>query len=397
MEENLVPITPIFDCTTNEVLQVTTGILYQMNIEPRESNTHVKYVIDKNFNLLTSTATRDDYNQLWCLIPVTVTTDNSTDVTHVGYRIKNAQTGKVITCDGMCCLLNGALMSLQSDDPLGYTNPKRLWTLTSVTTSKEKFVLCNQYTQHRLSLGPIIGSRLLSPYIRCSKATGDFISFSMPSVTFNGEILKMEFDQPLPQLLTKSTENILISSHIIRNQTLNSTHTESITHSITRTNSFTYSFKESLKYLSGLSFKAEIPFISTNSGSTIDMKSELGGESQQQWTQTRQETYSISKTITVPPNECIEVKSFVQWIENISIPFKAKIKVSGRCHRLRSDDGQIIENQPMNRDLIEQYLKMNSFQGQILSYAEDNVLMAELAGVFTGSYGLGTDTELKNI
>ncbi|CAF4945407.1 unnamed protein product, partial [Rotaria sp. Silwood1] len=145
----------------------------------------------------------------------------------------------------------------------------------------------------------------------------------MPSVTFNGEILRMDFDLPLPQLLAKSAENILISSHIIRNQTLNSTHTESITHSITRTNSFTYSIKESLKYLSGLSFKAEIPFISTNSGSTIDMKSELGGESQQQWTQTRQETYSISKTITVPPNECIEVKSFVKWIENISIPFNA--------------------------------------------------------------------------
>ncbi|CAF5121792.1 unnamed protein product, partial [Rotaria sp. Silwood1] len=163
------------------------------------------------------------------------------------------------------------------------TNPKRLWTLASINTSKEKYELCNQYTQHRLSLGPIIGSRLLSSYIRCSKTTGDFISFSMPSITFNGEVLRMDFDLPLPQLLAKSTENILISSHIIRNQTLNSTHTESITHSITRTNSFTYSIKESLKYLSGLSFKAEIPFISTNSGSTIDMKSELGGESQQQW------------------------------------------------------------------------------------------------------------------
>ncbi|CAF1116241.1 unnamed protein product [Rotaria sp. Silwood1] len=288
-------------------------------------------------------------------------------------------------------------MSLQFDDPLEYTNPKRLWTLASINTSKEKYELCNQYTQHRLSLGPIIGSRLLSSYIRCSKTTGDFISFSMPSITFNGEVLRMDFDLPLPQLLAKSTENILISSHIIRNQTLNSTHTESITHSITRTNSFTYSIKESLKYLSGLSFKAEIPFISTNSGSTIDMKSELGGESQQQWTQTSQETYSISKTITVPPNECIEVKSFVKWIENISIPFKAKMKISGRCHRLRSDNGQIVENQPMDRDLIQQYLKMNSFQGQILSCTEDNVVMVELTGTFKGSYGLGTDTELKNI
>lgn len=293
--------------------------------------------------------------------------------------------------------MNGAFMSLQNDDPSKYTSTKRLWTLILTNGSQNKFELCNEYTKHRLSLGPIIGSGLLSPYIRCSKTSGDLISFSMPTITLKGEILSMNYNLPLPQLLEKSTENILMSSHIIRNQTANSTHCESITHSITRTNSFSYSFKQSLKYLSGFSFKADIPFVSNNSGSTVDMKSEMGDESQKQWTQTRQETYSLTKTITVPPHECIEVKSFVKWIENISIPFKAKIKISGRCHRLRSDNGQIIENHLMDTDLMQKYLLLNAFQGHILSSVENNVITAEVEGVFTGSYGLGTDTELKNI
>jgi len=94
VEENLVAITPVFDCDTNEVLHLTTGILYQMNIERRECNTHVKYVMNGNFNLTTSTATHDDHSQLWCLISVKATTGNSMDVAHLGYRIKNAKTGK---------------------------------------------------------------------------------------------------------------------------------------------------------------------------------------------------------------------------------------------------------------------------------------------------------------
>ncbi|CAF4551464.1 unnamed protein product, partial [Rotaria magnacalcarata] len=184
-------------------------------------------------------------------------------------------------------------------------------------------------------------AHILPPYIRCSKTAGDLISFSMPSVTFDGAISGIEFDLPLPQLLATSADNILISSQIIRNQTLNTTHSECITQSITRTSTFLYSFKESLNFLSGISFRAAIPLVSTAGGSMIDMKSEVGGESQQQWTQTRQETYSISKTITVPPNECIEVKSFVKWIDNISVTFKAKIKISGRCHRLRVNNGKL--------------------------------------------------------
>ncbi|CAF1976559.1 unnamed protein product [Rotaria magnacalcarata] len=397
IEENLVAITPVFNGTTNGVLHLTTGILYQMNIEHRKYDTQIKYTINGNFNLTTSAGKHDDHSQLWYLIPVTPATGNGTDVPQVGYRIKNAKTGKVIACDGICCLLNSAVMSLQYDDPSKYTDLKRLWTLTPVSSSKNKYELCNQHTQHHLSLGPVVGAHILPPYIRCSKTAGDLISFSMPSVTFDGAISGIEFDLPLPQLLATSADNILISSQIIRNQTLNTTHSECITHSITRTSTFLYSFKESLNFLSGISFRAAIPLVSTAGGSMIDMKSEVGGESQQQWTQTRQETYSISKTITVPPNECIEVKSFVKWIENISVAFKAKIKISGRCHRLRVNNGQVVENQPMDRDMIQQYLQMNSFQGRILSHTEDDSITAELTGVFRGSYGLGTDTLLSNI
>lgn len=45
----------------------------------------------------------------------------------------------------------------------------------------------------------------------------------------------------------------------------------------------------------------------------------------------------IKKSIEVPPYEKVKVLSYANWIDNMSVPYKAKVTVTGSAPRFESD------------------------------------------------------------
>lgn len=103
----------------------------------------------------------------------------------------------------------------------------------------------------------------------------------------------------------------------------------------------------------------------------------------------KEQTYTINKTVNVPAHSSVKVISYVNWIENLSIPYKAKLTFKGI--------GPSFENKgALNSNVIKVLLSKTGFNDKLLEEGESYVTF-ETHGQFTGSFGLDSVFSVTSI
>jgi hypothetical protein len=91
-------------------------------------------------------------------------------------------------------------------------------------------------------------------------------------------------------------------------------------------------------------------------------------------------TYAIDKEIIVPPFSKVQVISCANWIENLSIPYKAKITVTGIAPHF-------VQDSRLDSHTIKVLLNKYGFNERLLRETL-NYITFETRGTFRGSFGL---------
>lgn len=99
------------------------------------------------------------------------------------------------------------------------------------------------------------------------------------------------------------------------------TETVAVTRSIEST--FEWGLTETLTVGASLTWKAGVPF--GGAEGQINVSLELG--SHQTWVETTTLTYTTERVVSVPPMTCVKVSSYVDWVEDLTVPFELKAKM----------------------------------------------------------------------
>ena len=90
-------------------------------------------------------------------------------------------------------------------------------------------------------------------------------------------------------------------------------------------------------------------------------------------------TYTIKKAVEVPPYEKLEVLSYVNWVDNLSLPYKAKVTVTGVAPRLENDSR-------LDAKTIKVLLSKYGYAERLIKETATS-LTFEVRGEFIGSFG----------
>ncbi len=167
--------------------------------------------------------------------------------------------------------------------------------------------------------------------------------------------------------------------------------TETITATRTITNTVSYGFKQSLKLFAKTELEAGIPLLVSGK---VELGMEFGFEANQQITNQKSETYTINRQVKVPPRTKVEAHGYINWVDNMQVPFTATARITGLADCLKLS-GQVQYNY-VNADIIKSFLELNGFNQRIIRVEADSVL-AEVSGIFQGSYGLDTVFSVNEI
>jgi len=91
----------------------------------------------------------------------------------------------------------------------------------------------------------------------------------------------------------------------------------------------------------------------------------------------------------VPPYSSVEILSYVNWIDDLSLPYKAKLTVTGVAPRFKDDSR--LDSTTMKVLLIKY-----GFDERLIEETATS-LTFEVRGVFKGSFGLDSVFSVTNL
>ncbi len=93
--------------------------------------------------------------------------------------------------------------------------------------------------------------------------------------------------------------------------------------------------------------------------------------------------------MNIPPNQKLQFSSYVNWIDNLRIPFKANITITGEGPRFLDDF-------ELDSDSLKVLLTKYGFDEKLIEEKPES-LTYETKGVFVGSFGLDSVFNVNNI
>ncbi len=167
---------------------------------------------------------------------------------------------------------------------------------------------------------------------------------------------------------------------------------EVVSNTVKKTQSFEISYSKSIaqsaKSFSKFSLQASIGGKFLGIGASVDTTTEFGMEIGRETTTTNENkksvsnevTYTISKTVEVPPFEKVQVLSYVNWVDNLSLPYKAKVTVTGYAPRFEVDN-------KLDSKTMKVLLSKYGFNERLIKQTSTSLIF-EVRGIFKGSFGL---------
>lgn len=198
-----------------------------------------------------------------------------------------------------------------------------------------------------------------------------------------GSIGDFKYDLPAEDIIMDKKKKIaLFEKRIIYNNT-KAKITEDFSFSKKFTHLFRIQFMESLKFIDLKEIKAFAPFSNTDLQFFINEYS----DQTKQFTKSEIVDFTSKKIIEIPPFTNIEFFGYANWVDFLEVPFTATLKISGIMDRLNKKGSK--SSAPINSDYLENLLKQNQVQGEIIK-AQENEIMIKIKGKFQGSYSLET-------
>ena len=178
---------------------------------------------------------------------------------------------------------------------------------------------------------------------------------------------------------------------------------EEIDYSFTKKNSYDVTFSEtSEKIWKGYfetSVKMDFGFKIFGIGATCDVTVKGGFEKTTSTSTTNgrtvshatEETISIKKSVTLPPHTSVKVTSYLEKLENLEMPFKAKLTVYG--------DGPLYENNgKLSSGAIRSLLQRTDADADLMEISStDTTVSFRYEGTMVASIGLKSYEKVENI
>jgi Repeat of unknown function (DUF5648)/Clostridium epsilon toxin ETX/Bacillus mosquitocidal toxin MTX2 len=176
----------------------------------------------------------------------------------------------------------------------------------------------------------------------------------------------------------------LIGTHTIRNDSKQTELTQEVTISNSISSTFEWGLTQQLGVSVTMGVEAGIPDIASVK-QDVTLSLDLGAH--QTWITTQEMTYTASTSVTVPPQEAVEVDGFVDFTENVAVPFELYVRLNGTTANIQLNQAQLIS------------LLLMETPNFPLADIDTNTLPTEVIlkfdGEFTGSYGINTLTQVK--
>ena len=97
----------------------------------------------------------------------------------------------------------------------------------------------------------------------------------------------------------------------------------------------------------------------------IDKKIEQAGSSSR--------TYSIFKTVELPPYSSVKISSYANWINDIRVPFNMTLKFTVKSFRRQSDGSTANFWRTMDSEFDKYVMKRHGFNGKVRKELFDTV------------------------
>ena len=127
------------------------------------------------------------------------------------------------------------------------------------------------------------------------------------------------------------------------------------------------------------------------SSTTSDKRTEEGGS--------RSRSYSIQKTVNLPPYSAVKISSYANWVDDMTIAFKLNLRFTVRSFRRRMNGEGTNAWRTMDDAFVKHLVKLQKFPGDIVRSGYDAVY-GQIKGHMKASVGLesvfmATETDLK--
>ncbi|CAG8555113.1 6982_t:CDS:2 [Diversispora eburnea] len=306
------------------------------------------------------------------------------------YKILSGRTNDCLDCRGG---KHKAKLYLTSHDNL--REESQIWSFYTTTNSKSKvFQICNKQNNCFLDNWGANGYIYFNWYRNpptdknYSRQLWKFI----PAFDYELNALISNFEYKFPSNVKKQPIKKTIREDILDNQDSSVELITTFNFQEELNNTYSFSFNESLKFISETKLNTILPFMDIEK--EFNFKNSF--EADKRITTEKKESCTITKKVKVPPKSCIKSIDYVDFVENIEIPFEAAAEIIAASSDQFKKDGTLVKNAQVDEDAVKLFLKEKNFQGKIIG-SKVNSILAKVNGTFRGSYFLRTYRKLEDM
>lgn len=230
-------------------------------------------------------------------------------------------------------------------------------------------------------------------------------SFEPSNYKLNAVVMDFEYPPDLKHQLEryKTRTNLLSGSLVINNPT-NGTITETIDKIEKKSSSYTLKVRksESFKVTKNIGISFDIGrtifgILGLNTGFHGGIKNEFNSTYEEEYKKSVKElvSYRIRQKVEAPPLTSIMVDSSVDKI-SIDIPFKAKIRVTGKADRL-DEYGRIVPMADVDANALRYYLQKEYYDAKVVTEEGNSLIITTNGTLKIDGYGFNALIEATPI
>ncbi|XP_037043149.1 uncharacterized protein LOC119079377 [Bradysia coprophila] len=169
--------------------------------------------------------------------------------------------------------------------------------------------------------------------------------------------------------------------------------TKTIEETIETKDSVTFSFTESFSMMYQTSIEASVSVFKASAS----MKFEGGISATQSKTKDTTRKMSVKDEIKIPKYTDIEVSIYTVHAENVVIPFKAKMLVTGTAQRIVADNPSETQDGEVPGDVIESYIRAKGGKKMNVIKRTGNSFEISITGEMTGNVALKSTVSTREV
>lgn len=219
-------------------------------------------------------------------------------------------------------------------------------------------------------------------------------SFNPSAINLTARIYDFDFEEDPQDVFNEKSnqKRALVSKHRYPNDSP-ATITQTLEETVETKESATYSFTESFSMMYQTSI--EVSYLILKASASMSFQG--GFQATQTKTKENTKRTSLKTEIKIPPHTDIEASIYNVWAEDVVIPFKAKMLVTGTAKRIVADQPDQTQDGEVPGDVIEAYIRATGNNKMKIIKRTGNSILISLTGELTGNVGIESTVSTKEI